>query len=275
MLFAGPPLAELPPAPLLAEGPAPEPTQADDKQRAAAAFEAGEAHFAAAEYEAAARSFAEANALISHPDTLYNLALSHELAGNRPAAWTAYRQALEADPSSPRDMSQRLAKLTRKVGVIELHSEATAACVDGVAMAPHQDHVELAVEPGSHELYVDGTTLQVDVTAGSTRALYLDRAELLAAPEDPRGRRTVGALSGLAAGTAILATGLGVAAAVSRPNNQGFIIGATTSAAAAAGLSIAAIVVSQLAKRDAPASASYTDNDPDESDPEVCPPLER
>lgn len=188
----------------------------------------------------------------------------------------AYREALAANPNRPRDMSQRLAKLTRKVGVVEFHSQARVACVDGEPMRAHDGHLEFAVEPGSHELYVDGTVLELEVVGGSTRAVYLDRAELLTAPENPRARRTVGALSGLAAGTAILATGLGIAAAVSAPNNRGFIIGATSGAAAAAGLSIAAIVVSQLARREDQSSATWSDPEtaPHDGEAPPCPPLE-
>lgn len=277
MLFAGPPLAELPPAPLLAEGPAPSPADPEDKQRAAEAFAEGEAHFAAAQYEQAADAFARADELISHPDTLYNLAVSLELAGDRPAAWMAYRRALAASPDRPRDMSLRLTKLTKSVGIIEFHSPATIACVDGEPMHAHHEHLESAVEPGAHELYVDGTTLEVEVQKGSTRAIHLDRAELVGGPPNPRARRTVGALSGLAAGTALLSTGLGIAAVVAAPNNRGFVIGATSGAAAAAGLSIAAIVVSQLARRDEETSVTWRDAEDGAAtgeDVPPCPPVE-
>jgi tetratricopeptide (TPR) repeat protein len=229
-------------------------TNADPREEAAGAFAAGEAAFAAGDYDDAVAQFELANKLVEHPNTLYNLGLAQEQAGDLPGAWQSFRRLEQSHASAAErdDARTRLGRIERKVAVLKVIARPRQRiCLDSKPMERRDaDHYEVAAREGDYLLVVDKSTVPIRLSTGQTRVVELSRGSELAG-----GRRTSAAvpvLVGIAVGSAAAAAGLGGAALGVNPQNSEAKLGlgaASISAAAiATGAGLAALIVHRRAQ---------------------------
>jgi tetratricopeptide (TPR) repeat protein len=151
-------------------------------------FTAAQKAFQAGRYVEAAKAFEEAFRIKPHPFPLINAGDAWEKAGELALAARTYQRVLVLEQSGEQDRAdatERLAKLTPKLGTIELEGDAsTRARVD-------EDEFKggdrVYVVPGEHVvtlLDVDGAKeRKVDLAAGVSRSVAL--ATLMPGNEEP------------------------------------------------------------------------------------------
>lgn len=171
--------ALLPPAGVaFAADERPPPTK-EQKREAAKKFKEGEKAFLKNDFVNAATAFEAAYEIAPHPDVLINAVDAHEKAGNLPRAATLCARVLK-NPQNDRvrsDMQARLARLTPKIGRIEIAAPAstTEIKLDG-GEAPLGEL--LYVDPGDHRASgrIDGVLVEkaVNVVAGARATVTLE-----------------------------------------------------------------------------------------------------
>jgi tetratricopeptide (TPR) repeat protein len=172
------------------------------KEQAAIAgkkFREGELFFAKHDYPRAAKLFEEAYSIAPHPDALLNAIDARERAGDLLVAarlCERLRKDYPNDKSANEEVAERIARLTPKLGRLELvvHPGVTAVKVDSEVIglpAPAQAGALPTaiwwVDPGDHS--VSATTTKgplqrsVNVVAGAKQSVVLE--EQNAAPVEP------------------------------------------------------------------------------------------
>lgn len=152
--------------------------QKGGKDEARRFFNAGQKAFQAGRYVEAAKAFEEAFRLKPHPFALINAGDAWEKSGDIALAARTFQRVMKLEQSGEQDRAdatERLAKLTPKLGIIELTGDpAQRARVD-------QDEFvggdRVFVTPGEHAVTlvdVDGAKeRKVDVAAGASRTVDL------------------------------------------------------------------------------------------------------
>jgi hypothetical protein len=228
-------------APPIATLPAPAVDPAEIRRQAGRAFRRGVEAYGANDFTAAIQAFELANDLVPHPDTVYNLALAVQASGDLRRAYTLFLsvERTAADPELIREARRGLVELRAALGVVVVYTApGSIVCVDGQLVPPQTSGLhEVGLTPGDHAIAVHDVDLRVEVRAGESRTLWLDRVDAVAAT---RRRRTSQALTGAAIGLAAVASGLAVAAVATedRPR-EGLEIGAATAGGLSAGTLIA------------------------------------
>jgi hypothetical protein len=220
---------------------------ADPRRREAArAFADGEAAFERGDFADAAERFGRAHALVPHPWTLYNHAVSLRQAGELVAAYRAFGQLAEiATTDEERAEAQREQDaLGDRVAVVELRGPGSgSACIDDqrVRLGP-DGRARWIGRPGTHRLITHEGARDFTANAGAP-------SQLDVAPRKRRAPRARGWLVAATIGSAG-ALGGGTAGAVLADGR-----GAKASAAVAAGAGgialVASIVALALVERDA------------------------
>lgn len=184
----------------LLQQPQEEPTRSE----AAQAFEAGEAAFAAGDFERATEQFARAQALVPHPHTAYNLGLAQVRADRPLEAWATFTALRDqaADPERRVEAELQLARLAPAVARLEVHApEGHEVRVNGEVLDPD---AQLVREPGPVQVRVGDQSLDLQLHGGELRNVDV---RTIARPADPRAPKR-GRLAVLAAA---VATGAGTA----------------------------------------------------------------
>lgn len=233
-------------------GPSIDETADASRREAAAAFADGEAAFDRGEYELAAERFGRAHALLPHPWTLYNLALSRSRSGDVRGAWLAFDE-LGHRAATPEDRSEAQAErdaLRPLLAFVQVHGDAGGiACIDGVQLElDARGEAEAVLVPGTHRLAAPKSDRTVELAAGTTTRLD---ARPAAQSHRPRARGwliAASAMSGLALGGSI-----GAAAVTDAPLGRGLAGAAAGASAVALAGTIAALVI--IGKRTAKAPA--------------------
>jgi tetratricopeptide (TPR) repeat protein len=151
---------------------------AQGKDDARRFFNAGQKAFAAGRYVEAAKSFEEAFRLKPHPAPLINAGDSWEKAGELALAARVFQRVVKLEQSTEQDRSEateRLAKITPKLGTIELEGEASQrARVDDDEFKGGD---RVYVVPGQHMVTLidvdDAKERKIDVAAGTSRTVDL------------------------------------------------------------------------------------------------------
>jgi Tetratricopeptide repeat len=162
-------------------------------------FNAGQKAFKAGRYAEAAKAFEEAFRIKPHPAPLINAGDAWEKAGDVAVAARIYQRVLSLEQAGEQDRAdatERLAKITPRIGIFELQGDASMrARVD-------QDEFHggdrVYVEVGAHEvtlLDVDGAKRRkFEVTAGASRTIELQ--SLLPDTAEPKGEGGAAAAGG-------------------------------------------------------------------------------
>jgi hypothetical protein len=144
--------------------------RADDREDARREFTAGQDADKAGQYDAAIEHYLRANELLSHPFTLYNIAVDYERLGKLREAAEWYQRYLDAEPSSPdRDKVVRtLADLRAKKTPLSVRTLPPGAdvSIDGQRAGVSPVFTKLA--GGTHHVVVDlgGQHAEKDVDLG-------------------------------------------------------------------------------------------------------------
>lgn len=224
------------------------PSDAEDPRRreAARAFADGEAAFEREDFVDAAERFGRAHALVPHPWTLYNHAVSLRNAGDDVAAWRAFGEleSIATTDDERSEAARERAALRDRVALVELHGPARAvACIDRDRVAlDDRGRATWIGRPGAHRLATHagertftaagGRTAKVDVAAPPRRA--------------PKARGwLVAAIVGSAGGTG------GAAAAAALADERDAKIAAAVGASTAGTALVASIVALAIVERDA------------------------
>lgn len=121
-----------------------------------AAFRAGTLAFRRGDYPAAVASFREANGLVPHPDTLYNLGRALEAAGSRREALEVFAQYLDLAPTSSDapEVGARLRALREAPVAVLVRSvpDGAAVRVDGAEATVCRTPCPVSLPPGEHTL---------------------------------------------------------------------------------------------------------------------------
>lgn len=152
--------------------------QKGGKDEARRFFNAGQKAFQAGRYVEAAKAFEEAFRLKPHPFALINAGDAWEKSGDTALAARTFQRVLKLEQSGEQDRAdatERLAKLTPKLGIIELQGETSQR-----ARVDQDEFVggdRVYVTPGEHVvtlLDVDGAKeRKVDISAGASRTVDL------------------------------------------------------------------------------------------------------
>jgi tetratricopeptide (TPR) repeat protein len=149
--------------------------------QARASFDRGLSLYKRGNYDEAAAAFMRAYRMVPHVDSLYNAGLAFELAGEKATAATAYVIALDKElrPAAREDASQRLGRLSRELGRIEISVPDGAKISVPPFSLPGTDAV-FYLEPGRHRVLItleDGTPLSrgVDAVANDTTVVLVER----------------------------------------------------------------------------------------------------
>ncbi len=208
----------------------------DTRERALAAFADGERAWAKEDYAAAAEYFAQAQRLIPHPFTQYNLGLAQHRAGAHEQAWHTFEDLIaSATTEAQREDAMRAqARVRADLAFVQVNAPPNVrVCFDGRPLDP--SHRELTT-PGAHALTIGGRPLDLTLERGETRVI--DAGETTApAPERRRAQLGLGIA---AASSAALATGLAVGGGLSE--DRGLRRGLTFGAAGASALAVGAVV---------------------------------
>ncbi len=244
-------------APQAAAGPRPDgpirrpeaaPADAEDPRRreAARAFADGEAAFEREDFVDAAERFGRAHALVPHPWTLYNHAVSLRNAGDAVAAWRAFGEleSIATTEEERTEAARERAALRDRVAVVELRGPAdSVACIDRDRVAlDRTGRATWIGRPGPHRLATHAG--ERTFTAAGGPGTRLD----VAAPprRAPRARGwLIAAIVGTAGGTG------GAAAAAALTDDRDAKIGAAVGASTAGTALVASIVALAVVERDA------------------------
>jgi len=142
-------------------------------------FEEGRTLAKAGDYEAASRKFLEAHMLEPSVGALLNLGDCYEKMGRFASARTRFLEAVKlagaTDPTRANEARARATKLDAQIAWIDFTHATTSAVkvtIGGEVVAPGTERV--AVDPGSHEVVVNGATGErrtvVRVGAGESSA---------------------------------------------------------------------------------------------------------
>lgn len=214
---------------------------------AGAAFSEGVAAFERGDFDTATAAFSAADDWLSHPHTRFNLGLALRAAGRHVEAWAVLRsvEGESEDMDERAEVRRELEHLEDELALLTVVSRPESRlCLDGARVAPDTDgRATMATRPGHHVLVVDGTPLHLELAKGRERVLHLEHArQLLTTPNHPATTPLVG----VTAGTALLTTGLGIAAlSVSRDDRRAQLGGVAIGTAAVAGATgLAALILS-------------------------------
>lgn len=154
------------------------PASGQGKDEARRFFNSGQKAFQAGRFIEAAKAFEEAFRLKPHPAPLINAGDSYEKAGETAKAARTYERVMALEQSGEQDRADatdRLAKITPKLGVVELGGGASIRV--RVDQEEHRGGDRVWVEPGEHVVTlidVDGAKeRKVEVAAGATRSVEL------------------------------------------------------------------------------------------------------
>jgi len=194
-------------------GDAPE-ASSQIRERASIQFTSGVDAFAAKNYQEAAQAFAGANALVSHPNTMINLALALEQLGDLSGAWWVLTRATERfsdEPGALKLAAKELRSLASRTFLVRLQAPTSArVCIDGIRIPEESPGIyRVALPPGEHSIQVGDVQLGVIGEAGTERVLGFERIQELLAPLE---RRYVTAMAGATGGLVALSTGLALGA---------------------------------------------------------------
>lgn len=203
---------------------------AKDHESAKELFRAGRAAYERGDFRAAAASFEEAARLAPHPQAWYAAGEAWDSARDAPRAVYALERSIELPglaPSKTKSARRRLARLTPKLGIVQIDGPPEAA----IALA-HVRHEALPtrihVLPGEHQVHLvqpasATETKTVVVEAGQTSTVAFDLPEPEAPPPPPPPPAPVDEGSdGLAiAGWTLLGIGLGGSVAAAVITSQG------------------------------------------------------
>lgn len=178
------------------------------RDEAAEAFAAGEAAFAAGEFDTAVEAFSRAQTLLPHPHTAYNLGLAQARAGRPLEAWTTFTALSEQtdDPEQREEALRQRLRLAPAVARLRIDApEGQAVLVDGARIRPGE---EVLREPGPATVTVGGRRLDVQLEGGELRVLDVRRQRSSTPPprRDPAQTGVLAAALVLAAGTAATGT---------------------------------------------------------------------
>lgn len=171
---------------------------------AATAFSRGEAAYAAGDYEGAAEAFSEAQRLVPHPDTAYNLGLAQAKSGSLLEAWDTFDRILREtdEPAIRRDAKAQRDRVGKKIATVTLiASTDDVTCLDG-APAPKGQRIRLLA--GAHEVRVGETRRTLELEGGRDHLVELDGRG--AAPQKDR---KVGVLLGIGIASGAASVGVG------------------------------------------------------------------
>jgi|GEM_PF-3361196 len=217
----------------------------DQREAAKQAFNQGLAAVASGEFNAAVASFERAYTLRPHPVTLFNLALALEKAGRLPEAWELFDDAIDVVESNAerREIRRHMLAIANEIAIVEISAQPKRRlCIDGFAMPESKtNNYRLSVDPGRHQVLLDDHQLEFEFAAGERRVLLIDDTTQ---SEERRQHRASPALLGVSVGTATLALGLGIGAAISTdPSQTGLAAGAAGSAGAAVATGLAVLLL--------------------------------
>lgn len=215
------------PSPRIWARASPEPVEED----AAAAFSRGEAAYAEGRYSAAVDAFGEAQRLVPHPDTAYNLGLALAKTGELLAAWDVFDGIVREadDPQMRADAESQRDRVERKLATVTLVApDDRATCIDGSPAGKAHPTRLLA---GSHQFRIGTTSRTIDLEGGHSYVLEFD-----VSPKAPPRDRRVGVLLGI--GIAAGAGSVGLGAGGLAVNDRGT---ASTLGIAAVGLGTVAL----------------------------------
>jgi hypothetical protein len=240
-----------PPAPTRAgpiRRPEADPGDTDDPRRreAARAFADGEAAFEREDYVDAAERFGRAHALVPHRWTLYNHAVSLRNAGDPVAAWRAFGEleSIATTDEERAEAARERAALRERIAFAELRGPAdSVVCIDrDRVQLGRAGHAEWIGTPGRHELATHAGARPFDTAAGS-----ITRLEVVAPKRRaPPGRGwLVAAIVGSAGGVA------GASAAAALTDERDARIAASVGASLAGTALIASIVGLAVVEREA------------------------
>lgn len=157
---------------------APAAAQKEGKDDARRFFNAGQKAFQAGRYVEAAKAFEEAFRLKPHPFPLINAGDAWEKAGELALAARTYQRVLVFEQSTEQDRSdatERLAKLSPKLGIIELEGDASQRARVDEDEFKGGDRVY--VVPGEHVVSLldveSAKDKKLDVAAGASRTVVL------------------------------------------------------------------------------------------------------
>ena len=213
-----------------------------DTRAASEAFARGVEAFSAGDFSSSAGHFAEANAILSHPSTLVNLAISLEELGDVSGGWWVLSDSAIFDvQASTEALDAARAALEARLFVLEFETgEDAVVCVDDVAIpATLPGRYRIGLRPGPHTVRIDGLEVSVAGDAGTSRVYGFEHAEALMLPNQ---RESTVWLAGTAGGLAALSGGLALGAHGARRRDAlrgALSVGAAISAAAASGIAIA------------------------------------
>lgn len=184
---------------LLAPGPAvAQDKPAAGKDDARRFFKAGQKAFAAGRFEEAARAFEEAFRIAPHPAPLINAGDAYEKAGQIAQAARAYQRVLdlaESGEQDRQDATDRLARLSPKLAVVQLSGDAEARV--RIDEDEYRGNQRVYVDPGEHDvvlLDVDGAQpKRVEIAAGASRTITV---ESLQPRKSDAGASSAGAATG-------------------------------------------------------------------------------
>ncbi|MBX3127243.1 MAG: hypothetical protein KF718_11045 [Polyangiaceae bacterium] len=166
-------------APIGLAPPAAAQESAKTKADARRFFKSGQKAFASGRFEEAARAFEEAFRLAPHPAPLINAGDSYEKSGELARAARSYQRVLEFDEAAEQDRqdaTDRLAKLTPKLAIIQFEGSAEARL--RVDEEEYRGDQRVYLIPGEHDvllLGVEGAKPQrLELNAGSTRTIEVD-----------------------------------------------------------------------------------------------------
>jgi hypothetical protein len=192
------------------------------RARASTRFTEAVEAFEAKDYATAAEAFAGANALVSHPNTMINLALALEQLGDLTGAWWVLTEASQRFSDEPRALklaNKELKNLATRTFMLRLQAAPdTLVCIDGVRIpeaAPGE--YKMALPPGPHAIRVGPVELAVIGEAGAERVLGFERLEELLVPIE---RRYVAAMAASAASLAGLSAGLAIGAVATNASER-------------------------------------------------------
>lgn len=253
LLFTPPPTASVGAgAPMQASADA----SASRREEAARAFAQGERAWAKGDYAGATVHFSRAQALVPHPDTLYNLGLAQRKAGDPVGAYATFTELSNTAPTKTqrREAEAARARVRAEVAVIEVRvGPSHRVCLDD---APLPDGERAMVKAGDHVITIDGAAMPIALAGGETRTLERVGKDDAA----PRLRPTAKVLLGTSIAAALGAAGLGVGAGVSegRGTSRGLAFGAVALASAAAVGTIAVLATARRSPRPTTRTRSAT-----------------
>ncbi|MEM7159217.1 MAG: tetratricopeptide repeat protein [Myxococcota bacterium] len=216
------------------------------------AFRRGVQAFKEERYEDAVRHFTRAQRLAPHADSLYNLGLAQQLAGNHVGAWQTFETLLEetTDPDERDDVLAAQANSRPHVVVLRvLARPGSTICLDEYDMLGDSGARMELTTPGEHRLDVDGETRTLQLVGGETRRIDMVLPPPTSPPIKPP-RRALRVLSGFSIAGAAGAGGLGLGAAlVEEPSVRlGLGLGSAGLGTMALTSTIAALVVRRRAR---------------------------